>query len=227
MTIHARCKAGLLVAASLALAVPAMAQMPEQPGTVPPIEELTPPSPLTPPVPGDPTQPMPGQPGMVPPPITDAVPATSPLADVPPDTSHQGMHEPTARQAEGEPSAGGVTTVSADDLIGRSIKDRDGKTVGTVEDIILDMEGEAVHVVLSSDDMDKKVAVTFDELRLESADADLQLSGLTQSDLEQRDAFERDSSMVSLGEDAKDDGTTGSKGPDNAGGSAGTRTYDE
>lgn len=199
MNLRVTLKGGLLVAAGLALAVPAVANAqtdtaPAQPAGV---DGMTPPSPIGPAGPGDPRDAEPGPAGLGTPPIGDPMTAASPAGAPPLDTGASGMHQPGAHAANA-PTGTGQTTISADELIGRSVKDVNGDTVGEVEDVILDGSGQAVHVILSGEGMDKKVAVNFDEMILPSPEADLELSTLTRADIETREAFTPDGNAVSL-----------------------------
>jgi sporulation protein YlmC with PRC-barrel domain len=111
------------------------------------------------------------------------------------------MSAPAERSATEAP-AGMAQTASAEELMGKTVYGDDNKKIGEVEDVILDSNGKAQQLILSSGGFlgigAKQVAVDFNKATLDPNQDRVQVSGMSQQDIESLPEFEYSDSMISL-----------------------------
>jgi sporulation protein YlmC with PRC-barrel domain len=99
-----------------------------------------------------------------------------------------------------------VNAASAKGLMGKNVVGKDGKKLGSVEDVIVDpASGEAKQLVLSSGGFlgigAKQIAVDFSQAQVGMDDGDepeIKLNNMTQADVEGMPEFQYSDTMTSL-----------------------------
>lgn len=101
--------------------------------------------------------------------------------------------------------AGGLTggqMASADALLGKNVYGRDNEKLGEVDDVILDANGQAKQLVLSSGGFlgigDKKVAVDYNAAQWDQSQNRLTLSTMTRDEIKSMPEFQYSDTMTSL-----------------------------
>lgn len=123
--------------------------------------------------------------------------------------------------------AAGGQLASADELIGKNVYGRDNEKIGEVDDVILDANGQAKQLVVSSGGFlgigEKQVAVDYTAANWDSQNDRLNLAGMSREDVKAMPEFEYDDTMTSLNKNRKpaETGTT-APGAAPTGGSMGT-----
>ncbi|CBS87397.1 PRC-barrel domain-containing protein [Azospirillum lipoferum] len=123
--------------------------------------------------------------------------------------------------------ATGGQLASADELIGKNVYGRDNEKIGEVDDVILDANGQAKQLVVSSGGFlgigEKQVAVDYTAANWDSQNDRLNLAGMSREDVKAMPEFEYDDTMTSLNKNRKpaEAGTT-APGAAPTGGSMGT-----
>lgn len=105
----------------------------------------------------------------------------------------------TTGQATG-PTGGQIA--SANELLGKNVYGRDNEKLGEVDDVILDTNGQAKQLVLSSGGFlgigDKKVAVDYNAAQWDQAQNRLTLSTMTRDEVKSMPEFQYSDTMTSL-----------------------------
>lgn len=101
----------------------------------------------------------------------------------------------------------GGQLASAEELIGKTVYGRDNEKIGEVEDIILDTNGKAKQLVVSSGGFlgigDKEVAVDYTAAEWDSQNNRLNLAGMSRDDIKALPEFKYDDTMTSLNKSRK------------------------
>lgn len=101
----------------------------------------------------------------------------------------------------------GGQLASADELIGKNVYGRDNKKIGEVEDVILDANGKAKQLVVSSGGFlgigEKQVAVDYSAANWDSKNNHLTLAGMSRDDVKSMPEFKYDDTMTSLNKSRK------------------------
>ncbi|ANC91936.1 PRC-barrel domain containing protein [Azospirillum humicireducens] len=124
-------------------------------------------------------------------------------------------------------AATGGQLASADELIGKTVYGRDNEKIGEVDDVILDANGQARQLVVSSGGFlgigEKQVAVDYTAANWDSQNNRLNLAGMSRDDVKAMPEFKYDDTMTSLNKNRKpaETGTT-APGAAPTGGSMGT-----
>lgn len=104
------------------------------------------------------------------------------------------------------PSAGVTApmgSVSAEEMLGKTVVGSDGEEIGEVEDVIMDAaSGKARQLIISSGGFlwigEKQIAVDFTSAQPGSDDGEIKLSNLTRDQVKSMPEFEYNDSMTSL-----------------------------
>ena len=101
----------------------------------------------------------------------------------------------------------GGQLASADELIGKNVYGRDNNKIGEVEDVILDANGKAKQLVISSGGFlgigEKQVAVDYSAANWDSQNNRLNLAGMSRDDVKSLPEFKYDDTMTSLNKSRK------------------------
>ncbi|HYH20975.1 MAG TPA: PRC-barrel domain-containing protein [Azospirillum sp.] len=100
----------------------------------------------------------------------------------------------------------GVTTnafvTPVEDMVGRTLVDGAGRPLGIVDDVLLDPDGQARHLVIDRGgfpgDGPARVAIPLGDVRMRSDSLDLHIAGLGADDLSRLPAFESGDGVTSL-----------------------------
>jgi sporulation protein YlmC with PRC-barrel domain len=136
-----------------------------------------------------------------------------------PPSAMESAPRPANSPALSEKGATGsaVNAASAKGLMGKNVVGKDGKKLGSVEDVIVDpASGEAKQLVVSSGGFlgigAKQIAVDFSQAQVgkgdDGDDPEVKLSGITQADVEGMPEFEYSDTMTSFSR-GTDTGATG------------------
>ncbi|MFS2010768.1 PRC-barrel domain-containing protein [Azospirillum sp. CT11-132] len=101
----------------------------------------------------------------------------------------------------------GGQLASADELIGKNVYGRDNNKIGEIEDVILDANGKAKQLVISSGGFlgigEKQVAVDYSAANWDSQNNRLNLAGMSRDDVKSMPEFKYDDTMTSLNKSRK------------------------
>ncbi|KAA0598326.1 sporulation protein YlmC with PRC-barrel domain [Azospirillum lipoferum] len=101
----------------------------------------------------------------------------------------------------------GGQLASADELIGKNVYGRDNNKIGEVDDVILDANGQAKQLVISSGGFlgigEKQVAVDYSAANWDSQNNRLNLAGMSRDDVKAMPDFKYDDTMTSLNKTRK------------------------
>lgn len=101
----------------------------------------------------------------------------------------------------------GGQLASADELIGKNVYGRDNNKIGEIEDVILDANGKAKQLVISSGGFlgigEKQVAVDYSAANWDSQNNRLNLAGMSRDDVKAMPEFKYDDTMTSLNKSRK------------------------
>ncbi|PWC86685.1 hypothetical protein TSH100_13100 [Azospirillum sp. TSH100] len=101
----------------------------------------------------------------------------------------------------------GGQLASADELIGKNVYGRDNNKIGEVDDVILDANGQAKQLVISSGGFlgigEKQVAVDYSAANWDSQNNRLNLAGMSRDDVKAMPDFKYDDTMTSLNKNRK------------------------
>ncbi|SMF80784.1 Sporulation protein YlmC, PRC-barrel domain family [Azospirillum oryzae] len=101
----------------------------------------------------------------------------------------------------------GGQLASADELIGKNVYGRDNNKIGEVDDVILDADGKAKQLVVSSGGFlgigEKQVAVDYSAANWDSQNNRLNLAGMSRDDVKAMPEFKYDDTMTSLNKNRK------------------------
>jgi len=116
---------------------------------------------------------------------------------------------PTTMQHSGQ-------LASAEQMLGKSVVGKDGKEIGEVEDVIIDPQSrQARQLVVSSGGFlgigEKQIAIDFGQAKWNGQQMQVELSNLTQQDIEGMQEFEYSDQTTSLNRNRGDGG--GDRGP--------------
>ncbi|MDR6770136.1 PRC-barrel domain-containing protein [Azospirillum sp. BE72] len=104
-------------------------------------------------------------------------------------------------------SATGGQLASAEELIGKNVYGRDNEKIGEVDDVILDANGQAKQLVVSSGGFlgigEKQVAVDYTAANWDSQNNRLNLAGMSRDDVKAMPEFKYDDTMTSLNKNRK------------------------
>ena len=104
-------------------------------------------------------------------------------------------------------SATGGQLASAEELIGKNVYGRDNEKIGEIDDVILDANGQAKQLVVSSGGFlgigEKQVAVDYTAANWDSQNNRLNLAGMSRDDVKAMPEFKYDDSMTSLNKNRK------------------------
>lgn len=107
----------------------------------------------------------------------------------------------------GSKAATGGQLASADELIGKNVYGRDNEKIGEVDDVILDANGQAKQLVVSSGGFlgigEKQVAVDYTAANWDSQNNRLNLAGMSRDDVKAMPEFKYDDTMTSLNKNRK------------------------
>ncbi|NYZ16995.1 PRC-barrel domain-containing protein [Azospirillum sp. RWY-5-1] len=119
-----------------------------------------------------------------------------------------GTAAPSNSMSPGSSSSTATTTapmgsVSAEELLGKTVVGSDGEEIGEVEDVIMDAaSGKARQLVISSGGFlgigEKQIAVDFSNAQPGADDDEIKLSNLTRAQVKDMAEFEYNDSMTSL-----------------------------
>lgn len=119
----------------------------------------------------------------------------------------------TAQSGTSTQTPTGGQMASADEMLGKNVYGSDNKKIGEVDDVILDNDGKAKQLVISSGGFlgigEKQIAVDYDQAKWNAQDEHIQLSTLTQSEVKNMPEFKYSDTMTSLNHRGKSS-TTGS-----------------
>jgi sporulation protein YlmC with PRC-barrel domain len=114
------------------------------------------------------------------------------------------------RAATGSSATSGATAgqlASAEELIGKNVYGRDNDKIGEVDDVILDANGQAKQLVVSSGGFlgigEKQVAVDYTAANWDSQNNRLNLAGMSRDDVKAMPEFKYDDTMTSLNKNRK------------------------
>ncbi len=101
----------------------------------------------------------------------------------------------------------GGQLASADELIGKNVYGRDNNKIGEIDDVILDANGKAKQLVISSGGFlgigEKQVAVDYSAANWDSQNNRLNLAGMSRDDVKSMPEFKYDDTMTSLNKNRK------------------------
>lgn len=121
-----------------------------------------------------------------------------------PDSATTGS---TAGSTAATTGATGGQMASADELIGKNVYGRDNEKIGEVDDVILDANGQAKQLVVSSGGFlgigEKQVAVDYTAANWDSQNNRLNLAGMSRDDVKAMPEFKYDDTMTSLNKNRK------------------------
>lgn len=121
-----------------------------------------------------------------------------------PDSATTGS---TAGSTAATAGATGGQLASADELIGKNVYGRDNEKIGEVDDVILDANGQAKQLVVSSGGFlgigEKQVAVDYTAANWDSQNNRLNLAGMSRDDVKAMPEFKYDDTMTSLNKNRK------------------------
>lgn len=121
-----------------------------------------------------------------------------------PDSATTGS---TAGSTAATTGATGGQLASADELIGKNVYGRDNEKIGEVDDVILDANGQAKQLVVSSGGFlgigEKQVAVDYTAANWDSQNNRLNLAGMSRDDVKAMPEFKYDDTMTSLNKNRK------------------------
>lgn len=121
-----------------------------------------------------------------------------------PDSATTGS---TAGSTVATTGATGGQLASADELIGKNVYGRDNEKIGEVDDVILDANGQAKQLVVSSGGFlgigEKQVAVDYTAANWDSQNNRLNLAGMSRDDVKAMPEFKYDDTMTSLNKNRK------------------------
>lgn len=113
----------------------------------------------------------------------------------------------TTGSTAGSTAATGGQLASADELIGKNVYGRDNEKIGEVDDVILDANGQAKQLVVSSGGFlgigEKQVAVDYTAANWDSQNNRLNLAGMSRDDVKAMPEFKYDDTMTSLNKNRK------------------------
>ncbi|KAA0583562.1 PRC-barrel domain containing protein [Azospirillum sp. B21] len=116
----------------------------------------------------------------------------------------------TTGSTAGSTAATGATggqLASAEELIGKNIYGRDNEKIGEVDDVILDANGQAKQLVVSSGGFlgigEKQVAVDYTAANWDAQNNRLNLAGMSRDDVKAMPEFKYDDTMTSLNKNRK------------------------
>nr|WP_295829187.1 PRC-barrel domain-containing protein [uncultured Azospirillum sp.] len=121
-------------------------------------------------------------------------------------TKSDSMTSGSAATSGGMSGTGGQLA-SADELIGKNVYGRDNNKIGEVDDVILDANGKAKQLVISSGGFlgigEKQVAVDYSAANWDSQNNRLNLAGMSRDDVKSMPEFKYDDTMTSLNKNRK------------------------
>ncbi len=130
---------------------------------------------------------------------------TSPTVGNP--TSSTSTMSNSATTGSSATSATGGQLASAEELIGKNVYGRDNEKIGEVDDVILDANGQAKQLVVSSGGFlgigEKQVAVDYTAANWDSQNNRLNLAGMSRDDVKAMPEFKYDDTMTSLNKNRK------------------------
>lgn len=138
-----------------------------------------------------------------------------------PGTGNPATGGPTATemnqtgQAQSGKSQSGLTggqLASAEHLLGKNVYGKDNEKVGEVEDIILDTNGQAKQIVISSGGFlgigEKQVAVDYSQANWDQNQDRVQLSGMSRDEIKNMPEFKYSDTTTSLNRNKDKAGST-------------------
>ncbi len=135
-----------------------------------------------------------------------ALPLGSALAD---DAGQAGKEKSTTQQMQGSKSGSQAGRMSADDIVGSSVRDADGKDIGQVEDLMVSSDGKIESAIVSVGCVlgvgGRQVKVPFDslELKRDASNPDTVYAQASRQTLESAPAYE-ESTRAAADRDATD-----------------------
>jgi sporulation protein YlmC with PRC-barrel domain len=126
-----------------------------------------------------------------------------------PDGTKTGTTTSDTMKSGSTATSGGLggQLASADELIGKNVYGRDNNKIGEVEDVILDANGKAKQLVISSGGFlgigEKQVAVDYSAANWDSQNNRLNLAGMSRDDVKSMPEFKYDDTMTSLNKSRK------------------------
>ncbi|MFP5515833.1 MAG: PRC-barrel domain-containing protein [Alphaproteobacteria bacterium] len=103
--------------------------------------------------------------------------------------------------------ATGGQLASAEELIGKNVYGRDNDKIGEIDDVILDANGQAKQLVISSGGFlgigEKQVVVDYTAANWDSQNNRLNLAGMSRDDVKAMPEFKYDDTMTSLNKNRK------------------------
>lgn len=134
-----------------------------------------------------------------------------------------GTAAPSNSMSTGSTSSSAATTapmgsVSAEELLGKTVVGSDGEEIGEVEDVIMDAaSGKARQLVISSGGFlgigEKEIAVDFSNAQPGADNDEIKLSNLTRAQVKDMAEFEYNDSMTSLNRSRDNSGAARSTTP--------------
>lgn len=126
-----------------------------------------------------------------------------------PDGTSTGTTKPDTMKSGSAATSGGMggQLASADELIGKNVYGRDNNKIGEVDDVILDTNGQAKQLVISSGGFlgigEKQVAVDYSAANWDARNNRLNLAGMSRDDVKSMPEFKYDDTMTSLNKSRK------------------------
>lgn len=108
-------------------------------------------------------------------------------------------------RADEPPKVGNAVVSDLDDLIDRAVVSKDGETVGTVEDVVLDACDDPLEIVVAKpvgpDEEPQAIAVAPAGIRFEAGETAITLTDLTAAQVRALPNYQYDDALVSLNRD--------------------------
>lgn len=129
-------------------------------------------------------------------------------------TGQTQMQNQTSQTQSGQTQPGltGGQLASAEHLLGKNVYGKDNEKVGEVEDIILDSNGQAKQIVISSGGFlgigEKQIAVDYNQANWDQNKDRVQLSGMSRDEVKNMPEFKYSDTTTSLNRNKDKAGST-------------------
>jgi len=118
------------------------------------------------------------------------------------NTNQTGQAQSNQTAAQSQTNLTGGQMASADHLMGKNVYGKDNEKVGEVEDVILDSNGQAKQLVISSGGFlgigEKQIAVDYNEAKWDQQQDRIQLSNMSRDQVKDMPEFQYSDTTTSL-----------------------------